>query len=97
MFSSGECRFNGCVSWSTAVTSYFSRMRERNGPRYRTHARVEGEAKMTISARKTCQFLMVASFAVMQTWSLHAQTIEAPEVPEIWDKGYHVQGYVDGA
>ena len=48
---------------------------------------------------------MVASFAVLQTWSLHAQDTAAEgeavgstfEVPQIGPKGYHVGEYGDGA
>lgn len=53
--------------------------------------------KNMIDIRKTCLVLMVASLGALQSWSSHAQTIKAPEVPEIGDKGYHVQGYGDGA
>ena len=49
---------------------------------------------MKISAGKTFQFLMVAAFTVLQTWSLHAQTFE---VPQIGPKGYHLGDYGDGA
>jgi glyoxylase-like metal-dependent hydrolase (beta-lactamase superfamily II) len=55
---------------------------------------------MTISVGKTFQFLMVAAFAVLQTWSLHAQDTAVGstfEVPQIGAKGYHVGDYGDGA
>ncbi len=55
---------------------------------------------MTFSVGKTCQFLMVATFAVLQTWSLHAQDTAVSstfEVPQIGPKGYHLGDYGDGA